>query len=599
MNPAGLPDFQRPLTLADGPVWPAFGDANWLAPPSVVKLAPDADGRPAFRLSITRPAVPFLPPPPYGVLDLSLAAVRDGAAALTALRAEHPGAVLSPLESAAGWVRLQPGPGVELPEGLGDPISLSWNGLGTARFNLRLEADAATRVAMLVEDGTMPLTVGMTLAFDGVSPRLDARVSFDPVALLAALAPLLPGDGASLQDLTAALGGSPEALPLQVDAGAGRDPAFAETLADRLVARFAAAPVVDAGQLPRFRLSADGGVAGGRFDWDLAEPVQARRWMALQVDPFAELRAFIAANGAATLVTRNTSQPIPTGSQLISAFANLPRDRVGLDTLGVTVRAAPAPPHRPQAVVATALLEAPADRADLRLQLAPGEPLDYSAQGFAVLVDAVGVQQLTGPERRCSGPVLRLLPEDFAMLPLALAAAPDLLQLARLEGTLSYRLRDLAHTLDFALDLDRPSAALALPADAAEASLAVVARALAGDGLLDLGVLPARPRRFELTSFATYGPQLAAIRCPPPPGTPVIALELIPDGRNEDPAEIVPLAFSAAEPAREWHYFSPSPFLGGFRWRIRAGPDETPQAWRHRDPSADPLVVDVLALDVG
>lgn len=144
MTLRGLPDFQDPLVLPDGPVWPAFETQHWLAPAGGVRLAESADGVPAFRLSLTRPIAPFLPPPPYAVLDATLLAGRDTGPALAALRETRPRAALAPVHAAAGSARLEPAPGPPaLPGELAEPVELIWNGLGVARFNLGFASGVA------------------------------------------------------------------------------------------------------------------------------------------------------------------------------------------------------------------------------------------------------------------------------------------------------------------------------------------------------------------------------------------------------------------------------------------------------------------------
>jgi hypothetical protein len=581
----GLPDFQTSVALGDGPVWRAYGARRWLAPPTALEVAM-ADGVPAFRLALTRPAAPFLPPPPYAALDLTLAATRDEAAALAALREADPDAVLSPVYPSAASARLAPGSGLpELPAGLAGPIEPAWDGLGTARVLARLEAEAGTLIAGMVEDGTLPLGLRMALRFDGVSPRLPLEVRFEPAALLAALAPYLPAEALTGGALATAIGRAGPELPLGLPASTFPDPALAATLADRIAARFGTLMPV-AGAEPELVLPGPDAAPPGSFVWDLSVPFRAERWLELSLDPFGAIRAFVAANGAERLVSRNVTMPVPAGRHAIWAFANLPKARVGLEALGVTLRADPAPPHRPHAAVATRMIEGPADTAELALELAPGEPLAYTAQGFAVIVDPLGVRRLDGPPRACAGQVLHLGPADFGLLPLAVEASADLLAEARLEGEVRYRHDGREHVLAFALEAGPAACALALPASAEGAALQVVARSLADGRTLAIGPLPARQTRVGLASFPGYGPQRVLLRCPPPPGAAIVALDLVAEDRPDDEAET--LAFTAGHPEREWRYFAASPFRAGFRWRLHADAGAPAHPWR-LEPAAGEL----------
>ena len=85
------------------------------------------------------------------------------------------------------------------------------------------------------------------------------------------------------------------------------------------------------------------------------------------------------------------------------------------------------------------------------------------------------------------------------------------------------------------------------------------------------------------------------IRCRVPLDSGIFALELIADDRPD--SEIETLAFTEAEPQREWRYFARSPFRGGYRWRPRADHGSPPHPWRHQGSAADPLDVDAATLD--
>src|SRR5688500_3672106 len=98
----GLPDFHGAIALEEGVAWPGYEARQWLIPPARLRLAEDESGLPAFRVSISRPALPFMPPPPQATLDLTLLADRDAAVALAALRAMDPRAIVAPVYPVAG-----------------------------------------------------------------------------------------------------------------------------------------------------------------------------------------------------------------------------------------------------------------------------------------------------------------------------------------------------------------------------------------------------------------------------------------------------------------------------------------------------------------
>ncbi|MCQ0092522.1 hypothetical protein [Roseovarius sp. M141] len=589
----GLPDFGETLVLEDGPVWRAFGQDNWLAPHTTLGLATSADGLPSFRLSITRPTTPFLPPAPFGVLDVGLAATRAQTDLLEALREGHPGATLAPLEALTGQLKLGSVPGaIALPGDVTGTATLVMRGDGTARFVRRLHIDSAAIMEALLQDGTLPLFVTGAIGYRGVSPRLAMTATFDPGALLDVLGARAGPDPISRDALTRTVEGVLDALPLDLSDRVGPEAgdALSQTLTDRLIARFAVpAPSDDPDTgTPRFTLPTGADAGHGRFEWDLSQPIATLRWITLATDPFTLLRDFLAQHGPDPLIQRSTLAPIPTGARRLSVLANLPTGAeqiTGLHALGVTLTAPPLAPHRPRPAIVSAMLDAATDAMGLTLALSPGEPLAYRVSGFAILADAAGVRRLEGATRDCTDAVLTLTPNDFGLEMIRISGAPDLLALARITGTLDHTQDGRAFSQPIALDTASTAQTLALPLGT-DATLTLAAHDQTGDSVLTLAPFAARSTRIELGQFAGYGPQRATLRCDLPTGAR-LAVEL----RAETSDQIDTLLFRDDKAERHWTYSALSPFTPGFHWRLMADEDAPPGDWHYHADARIPLIL--------
>lgn len=590
----GLPDFGTTLTLADGPVWAAFGQGTWLAPAMALALAERGDGRPAFRLSLTRPAAPFLPPKPFGMLDLTITAQRDMEAALEALRAAVPGATLTSAQASRGRLRLGAVPGhVALPAEFDEPAELVWAGNGGARFARRLSIGSAGLMERMLADGTLPFLVTGAIGYTGLSPRVPLTAAFDPGALVAALGATAGAEPQSRDALASHIGSALGDLPVTFSErpGAEVQAALVQTLADRVAARFCDPAGDDETGVPRVALMPPDRVGHGNFTWDLAQPVSATRWIGLATDPFEMLRGFLAVHGAESLIERSTLAVLPSGTRLLKVYANLPPESQGVQVLGLTVIAPPAPPDRPRPAIASAVLDPVVLEADINLRLAPGEPLVYEVSGFAILVDAAGVRRVEAGPRKAEGQVLNLNFVDFGLLPVSLEAAPGLLALASLSGEVRYSVDGRQHALPVRFDAQAQRLSLALPAAAEAGEIQLTATALAGEATITLEPLPLRSLRLDLGLFPGYGPQRASFSCVLPSAAAVVAIELLPETADEDTA-IQTIAFRDGLTERVWRYLSRSPFAPGFRWRMVAGIDGSLNTWiRHPDPTV-PLVIE-------
>ncbi len=589
----GLPDFAETLVLEDGPVWRAFGQGNWLAPNTTLGLTTGADGLPSFRLSITRPATPFLPPAPFGVLDVGLAATRLQAGLLQALREDRPGATLAQLEAITGQLKLGSVPGtIALPGDVTGAATLVMRGDGTARFVRRLHIDSATIMETLLQDGTLPLFVTGAIGYRGVSPRLGTVATFDPGAVLDVLGARAGPDPISRDALTRTVEGALDALPLDLSVRVLPEArgALSQALTDRLIARFCVRALGDDPDTgtPLVTLPTGADAGHGRFEWDLAQPFPAVRWITLATDPFNLLRDFLTQNGPDPLIQRSTLAPIPIGARRLTVLANLPTGAehlTGLHVLGVTLTAPPLAPHRPRPAIVSAMLDTTSDAIGLTLALSPGEPLAYQVSGFAILADAAGVRRLEGVTRDRTDAVLTLTPNDFGLEMIRISGAPDLLDLARITGTLDHTQDGRAFSQPIALDTASTAQTLALPLGA-DATLTLAAHDRTSDAVLHLAACPARSARVGLGQFAGYGPQHATLRCDLPAGAR-LAVELRPEASDQ----IDTFLFRDDRTERNWTYSAPSPFTPGFHWRLMARDGAPPGDWYYHSDASVPLIL--------
>lgn len=595
MTLEGLPDFDQPIVFESGRIFHAFRHGPFVLAPDQIDVAVGNDGRPDLALDIVRGAVPFLPPEPYAAFSLRLVARYAVDEALAALRATRPAATVRRCVLSDWVFRLIPGgAGGDAPQELLSATPLASDGLGSARLMVRLTIEDASVMERLLVSGVAPFTAAAGATITGVAPRLDATVRFNPRALIGALV-AAAGDTRVIpwHALVAFFAGDASASPVTVsgEVGAGRAIAYAEAMTDRVTSRFGMFVAAPDGSLePHVELQAPEAVGDGDFTWELSQPSPARRRTTLSFDPFAAARHLIQEEGAGSIVRRIVTQPVPTGVATVSVFANLPAARIGIAALGATLTAPPDPPARPHPATVTVELTPPEDAGEAQLRLAPGEPVAYDCSTFVVIADAAGVRELNGASAARAGLILRLVPEDFPVHFALIEAMAGLLAIATVEGVCRYRQGNDHRSVPFALDQHQTALALALPDDAAEATLSGEARARDGRGALAFGPSPALDLRLDLSSFPEYGPHSAEITCVPPPGTAVCALDVLAAGRQDTPDEITVLAFTPERTTRTFSWFARSPFTPGLRYR-RHESSRPPTPWVEQPSPFAPLVV--------
>jgi hypothetical protein len=568
----GLPDFDQPIQGDGFQLFYPFEGGDAVLLPDELEVAANADGDPDFALQLVRRLGRFTAADAYGRLDLRVAPRDRTADALARVRDLHPGAIVRQATFAGGFMRLQllqpPG---EAPVELPPPAALAANGLVTHRVMLNVAPPLAALIKGALQGELLALTVVVELALLGVSPRLALTVTFNPAALLAALLPLADEQRRIARSAVVEFfQQDPAALPLQLGGvlPSAAAETFAQTMADRVLSHFGTFVAAPGEQVrPTFALPAQ--VPEGSFIWDLAEPSQALRPVVLRLDPLTAARELVRERGFEAVYREITVPAFPTGVLPVTVLANLPDQRPGVLEIGVTLNAPPRPPQRPQAAIATAMLAPPDDCATLALTLGVNAPPEYRYTTYAVLMQDAGVNRMETSEREHSGGWLSLGPDDFPVGFVTVAADRTLLDQATLHGTLAWGAEGAQSSRSFALDRDAPALALALPQDAANATITVEACARQGERTLRLGPLPAGHLQLGLYSFAEYGPHTVAVTCAFDDASQICVIELLPEDCAESDGPIALLVFTPDRPTKSWTWFARTPFAPGYRYRPR------------------------------
>jgi len=614
----GLPDFFQPIAANGYSIYYPYENAgHFLVAPVGLEIGDRPDGDGDFLLELVRGVNPKLAP--YGVLDFRLQPCYELTEPLVQVRDRHPAGVVEPLLLASGWLRLQAGDQVsDIPEDLKVPIPLSWNGLGNVRLSLKLSASTATLIKGALQGEYLPLSACAEMELAGVAPRLPLQVQFNPVQLLAALGEL---GGSSRcvarssivrffqQDLSllplTVTGKVPGDVPKDVPAEVQDLATFAETMADWVRVywgTFTPSPQLNGETY--LSLAATDTVGSGQMVWDLSQPLQTFRPVVLYLNPLAAVKEAIAQHGSDAFI-RNTIVPsFSTGMLPVTIFANLPDYRPNVDTIGVTLKAAPYLPYRPQAAIATQEFTPPDDTAIALLRLSPTELPDYTATTYALITDSYGIRKFKSVEIPGNGNTLYLSPADFPLTFISIEAFTVLLTVCTLHGTCRWPEAGTTIEQSFELNLDHPRVALALPQGIAGATLDITARALQSDQTLRLDPLPAKSLKLGLHSFREYGPQHIQLQCQFADDSlyaidlyaiNLYAIDLLPEGRPETPDEISVVAFTPAQPHKTWTYLVRSPFQAGYRYRVHPDFDHLPSSWSPVQSPFEPLTIFPMA----
>jgi hypothetical protein len=587
MSLQGLPDYQRPLHGLKYEIYHPFEKAgSFVVASSVLEIGTTKTGRPDFLLEMVRGLSPTVPPKPYGVLDFRIRAVHPAEEALALVRKEHPSATVAPPVFRGGFLRLHPAANTgEMPEELYQPIPLSSNGLGVARFVIRLGPSAAAVIEGALKGDVLGLLAWAEMEIEGVAPRVPVKATFDPAELLNALAKLATNSSAPVvtrDQLEEFFEQDIDKLPLRLDGPleetSRRD--FVEAMADLVRVRYGdfvasqRTPVEFSISLRMHEASA------GQVSWNLSEPLAAPRAIIASLDPFEAARQLVKTEGLASLVKRTVVPPLSRGTRRLHVAANLPSIRTGSLSLGVHVSAPPRPPHRMHAIQETLEFVPPADAGVVTLKMSVAEPFDYDYVTWAVVERTGTVERLENLPKNHEGATLDLGVEDFPLRFLMVEATASLLHLANIAGVCSGNAKGGRFERRFELTSDTSSVGIGIPSEATLAPLQIEASERGGSKVLHLTLETARSAQLDLTSFREFGPHRVRVECDfGAAASGFLAVDLVAEGSEESPGAIQTLAFTPATPSKEWSYLAASPFRGGYRYRIHAASGDSPSRW--------------------
>jgi hypothetical protein len=567
----GLPDFGARQPTDGFELCAPYEPGPFLLWPNGLDVKRTALGRPDLQLVFVRTSGAGAD---YGALDFGIERVQPSEGALTWLRRGHPGATLAMVPFESGFVRLVAGPDlVNVPPDLQQPSPLGWGGIDSSRFNLRLSSDSASIVKAGLTS-TLAISVRLEVEVRGVAPRVPATVVFDPAALLG---PLVPAGASSRQIPRSVLDeyflDAPGKLPLVLEGDPPSDrAAFAQAMAGRVRAEFGRFVPSPTAAGPSYLELAE--LPHGSVRWNLAEPAVVRHAWVFTLDPFTAARELARVAGIDAVYREVTKAPLPLGFFDVDVQAFLPPTRLGVVELGVELAVPARPPFRPAADSRSVPLVPPGDHGVAHFRLSPFEKLSYAYTTYAAVSERGKIRRLDGESRNETTQALALQAHDLPIDLLELSADPALLAVAGLSGALGYTAPSGAQVAtSFALDAARPRTSVALPRDAASATLTADARPLDGAGAaIRLGPMPAAGQHFTLASFAGYGAHQVSIACAFDPGAAgPFAIDLVADGQPDAPANITTVFLTRDAPTKDWTYVAVSPFRAGYRWRAHPG----------------------------
>lgn len=578
----GLPDFNQPTQQDNFQIFYPYGNVgSYMVMPNQLEIAEQSDGHPDFTLKLVRGQNPTLPPQPHGIVDFRLQPRYPISAALTLLRERHPNAVVEPATFSSGFLQLRPRTvATDVPEDIYTPIPLAWNGLTNVRCSLKLSDITAIFLKKALASNAFQLLAYAEMELVGVAPRIPVRVRFDPEVLLSELVALGNAQQQiACEEIFNFFNRDPKHLPLKVEGSFTSLIKFAEVMTDWIRARFGIfipSPLAD--ERPYIALNTE---VSGSFEWDLSEPLQAYRTVTLTLNPLEAARQLVQNQGIDAIFQEISVPSIPTGMLPVEISANLPNQQLDVLEFGVTLHAAPFPPLRPQAIVQSAILSPPENKAKLLLLFSPIEEPKYTFSTFVVLQDADKgfnrIRQLEGVEIPHTGDRLYLRSDHFPVNFIPIEAAQSLLALATLQGICRWQEERVTITRSFELNQDQPAIALALSKEATDATLEIIAHSLIDLKTLQIASFPAKSCKLDLYSFPEYGSHKISVECEFVDDTPLYAIDLLPEEQAETEASV--LFFTPSESRKEWSWLAKSPFQAGYRYRPHHDSGATSSNW--------------------
>ncbi|MFV1998266.1 MAG: hypothetical protein ACC641_09685 [Acidiferrobacterales bacterium] len=577
------------MNFEGGKIYHGYGGGASIVTPSGFAVEWQPTDKPAFNLDIVRPVLSAQDTDGYAVLDLSVVAQYADENALVQLRQSNARARLQRgILSDWQFMVNHPDARFSIANETGKILRAS-DSMGGSRLVQHLSVQSALVLEQTLRDDASLLQIKSMAMLKGVSPRVTANASFKPAELINYIAQTQRSDQyISYRDAHRQFTTNLSSLPVEFsDYTDSIDLSLlAEALFDRLSPYLGAAVLSRSGTgAIQYRIPVDLTSANCQEDFDFAKPFMTSRAIALEFAGLAAVADWAQVYGLEQLVhRRQTSATISTGFHQLTVYSNLPSARSGVVALGADIEFPPQLPARPQPETKTVYFEAPEDRQDITIRLAPTEQIAYFYTPFVVFSNQLTTTTVRGEPVHSNEQLLRLSPAQFPAYFVLTDATDALLQIATIEGTCHYDLDGSEFVVPFTLDSGRNSAFVCVPQEAGLPRVSCVARARDNSGRLLLGEFDRIQNLLDLTSFVEFGSHSVDITCYPPETASFFAIEIMPLGVPETESEFVSvLVFKPETPTITYRWFARSPFAPGFRYRQYQNDPDRRSDWRVQD----------------
>ncbi len=568
---AGYPDWHSPTHVAGRQALAVFEQPGRFQVAPVWLNAFSRDREPPLRLDVYRQDRGDAGLERFSLLSLSFAAEFDLAPVRSGLLDSAGHLQVEPLAVERGWLRLTSADALDLPHELHALQPLDTLNIGSLGMTLRLDSTATDLFVASLQRGLMTIGANAWIAVRGVAGRMPLKVAFDPSSLLGAVRAAAKGEPSiALDALREQLAAAPQSFGFDslVALSDAQRAQAADALIDRFCARFAS-PQPDLGaDSPSVRIVFDPAMmSAGTVSWDLSEPVLTLRMLGIAADPLGPLRELPAAQWEETVIRRHDVRALASGWHAVAVTQNLPTRRIGVLRAQVELSAPPQPPARAFTAKATVKLESTREPAFADLRLSPTEALKYRWKtSLFVLVGGRG-ELIEGPQRESDREHLLIGPDDFGVRFVTVEVEPAFLRDARIKIECSGRRGDRPWSIRGIIDTASPDIALAIPLDVIDARIHAIALALAGDAECTMAAVPAANLHLDAFSFEGSGRRDLVIECVFDDDKPQALIELVAEGREQEPARLQSVRVSPLVATARWSWFALSPFRSGYRWR--------------------------------
>lgn len=565
-----LPDFQHELSLQSARLSYPFrsGDPFWVWP-STLKLATDSNGKPVLNLEMVRQREIMLNSERNGRFTLKLEAEYRLSEVLQELRENYPNAQVAPVIISGGFLQFfSTDSQTNLPDKLGKPIELGWNGLQLIYNQGRLDKSSTEWVKSLIAEGVLTIQARADVEVEGVAPRVPQIASFDPQHLVKDIYQFMPGQPLNWQIIYQYFQQEPEQMAVSLstapDDNKTATQLLARALTDRIYTRFGSLiPDPYRGTWPLVELNEQD---PGRFDWDLSLVEQVRRPIIIMFSPLTAIKNYVQAHGSESLISSVTVPPIPPGIYRVNVSAVLPPKALNSYAFGVNLETKANLPRRPAQSQGARFTDSQLQK-NVNLRFLRTETPTYSAKTYVIFKTKQGVKRLEKSVETDDDQTLTLAPQDFPARFLVVQATQQLLNAAsEIHGLYDIN----GQTGSFELTAQQPAVSVLVDSDQADeidGTFSITAISKENGFSIKTPPLTA-PVRLDFASFRSYGPQKIDINVTFNPGDPRLKVF---EFEGENSVNQVTLIFTPDANQKVFRFVPKSPFLARYRYRVRDG----------------------------